>query len=372
MKTLRIAMALTFAALLTSRGEDARFFRIAGPVATAITSFSADGYVTWTNTPTNATFTVQTASSLSGTNSWVDFVRIPTTNGVNTNRLFDPATPVGMSLIPAGAFTMGNTFSDEGESDQVPTNSLYVSEFYMDKYEVTKAIWNEVYQWATNHGYSFEPGAQEKASNHPSHSLTWYDSAKWCNARSEKEGKTPAYYTSAEQTTVYRTGQLTVDTSWVNWSSGYRLPTEAEWEKAARGGASGQRFPWGNTITHSRANYKANSVFTCDLSPTQGFHPVFNDAVYPYTNPAGYFAPNGYGLYDMAGNMWEWCWDWYGQYSSGSQANSHGPASGLYRVLRGGGWGDYAIYCTAASRFPLYPGYGGSNVGFRSVLPASQ
>jgi formylglycine-generating enzyme required for sulfatase activity len=85
--------------------------------------------------------------------------------------------------------------------------------------------------------------------------VDWYDVVKWCNARSEMEGRTPAYYTSAEQTTVYRSGQTDVDNAWVNWTAGYRLPTEAESEKAARGGASGQRFPWGDTISWGQANY---------------------------------------------------------------------------------------------------------------------
>jgi formylglycine-generating enzyme required for sulfatase activity len=79
--------------------------------------------------------------------------------------------------------------------------------------------------------------------------VDWYDCVKWCNARSELEGRIPAYYTDAMQTTVYRTGRWDVDNSSVNWNAGYRLPTEAEWEKTARGGASGQRFPWGNTIS---------------------------------------------------------------------------------------------------------------------------
>ena len=121
-------------------------------------------------------------------------------------------------------------------------------------------------------------------------------------------------------------------------SQGYRLPTEAEWEKAARGGASGHRFPWSDadTITHSRANYyvrtqNGTNYYAYDISPTPGDHPIFNDGTLPYTSPVGSFAANGYGLYDMAGNVWEWCWDWYGLYSSGSQTDSHGPASGTYR-----------------------------------------
>ena len=283
----------------------------------------------------------------------------------------DAAAPSGMALIPAGSFTMGDSL--DGISYALPLHTVYVSAFYMDRYEVSKALWDEVYSWAIAHGYSFEYGAQGKASTHPAQSMTWYDSVKWCNARSEKDGKVPAYYTDAGLSVRYRSGQVA---PYVSWGSGYRLPTEAEWEKAARGGASGQRFPWGNTISWGQANYYAYPLwadgYAYDVNATVGDHPTFNEGVYPYTSPVGYFGANGYGLYDMAGNVWEWCWDWYGSYSSAYQSDPRGPTSGSYRVFRGGSWIFYAFYCRAADRDGYIPTYRDYDLGFRSVLPPGQ
>jgi formylglycine-generating enzyme required for sulfatase activity len=282
-----------------------------------------------------------------------------------------PPPPSGMVLIPAGSFQMGDTFN-EGDSDERPVHTVYVSAFYMDRTEVTKALWDEVYQWAVVHGYSFDYAGLGKAANHPVQTIDWYDAVKWCNARSQREGRVPAYYTNATQTTVYRSGRVDVQNSWVKWNSGYRLPAEAEWEKAARGGLSGKRFPWGDTITHSQANYYSDSSYSYDVSPTRGYHPTFNDRVYPYTSPVGHFAANDYGLYDMAGNVLEWCWDWYGSYSAESVTDPRGPTSGSLRVFRGGGWSHDAWHCRAAYRKYYWPDFRYYYLGFRSVLPPGQ
>ncbi len=283
---------------------------------------------------------------------------------------YNSTNPEGMALIPAGSFTMGNCMSSsEGYSDELPLHTVYVSAFYMDKYPVTKSLWDTVKAWNGGNGYGYDYAGSAKASTHPVQTIDWYDCVKWCNARSQKEGLTPAYYTDSGLTVVYKTGQVAPYVKWT--ANGYRLPTEAEWEKAARGGASGHRFPWSNvdTITHTQANYYSSSSYAYDTSPTRGYHPTFNDGVHPYTSPVGYFAANAYGLYDMVGNVWQWCWDWYGSYSSGSQTDPRGPASGSYRVDRGGGWADYAIHCRTADRDDYYdgddPSGGYLDVGFR-------
>ncbi len=366
-------LLLEFTLLLAAHGQEARFFRLAGPVASAITGFSADGYMTWTNAPTSATFTVQTAVTLVGPSNWVDYIQVPVTNPATTNQLFDPNPPAGMAFIPAGSFTMGNTFSGEGVSSELPLHSVYVSAFYMDRYEVTKALWDDVYQWAINHGYSFNNPGLGKSADHPVHTVAWYDTVKWCNARSEKEGLTPCYYTEAGLTTVYKTGSG-ISYPYPKWNAnGYRLPTEAEWEKAARGGASGRRFPWGNTITHNQANYDSWEFYAYDISSTRGFHPAFATGSQPYTSPVGSFAANGYGLYDMSGNIWEWCWDWYRDdwyvWPGATQNDTRGPTTPEGgRVLRGGNWLTLAAYARCATRGSAgVLGTTGNQFGFRCV-----
>ncbi len=278
------------------------------------------------------------------------------------------AFPIGMVLVPTGPVTMGDSL--DGEVDAIPTISVTVSGFYMDATLVTLSQWQSVYIWATGHGYTFDDAGAGNAPNQPVQMLNWYDVAKWCNARSEQAGRTPVYFTDGTQTTVYRTGDVNLINACVNWTgTGYRLPTEAEWEKAARGGLSGQRFPWGNLISENLANYDGCTAicgWTYDLGPNgmNSFNPSGG------TTPVDYFAPNGYGLHDMAGNVFEWCWDWYSTpYAGGT--NPRGPATAIYdRMFRGSSWGltGSAEGCRCAARWSDSPTTVLNYLGFRTVI----
>jgi formylglycine-generating enzyme required for sulfatase activity len=366
-----------------------------------------------------------------------------------------PPAPSGFSLIPAGSFQMGDAL--DGMSD-APTHTVNVSAFYMAQNLVTKAEWDAVRTWGLANGYTDLVAGSGKASNHPVQTVSWYQMAKWCNARSEKEGLMPCYgksmfsqwdFVVPDGTTVTVTdpsllagksinigidatlvlnytfqivstsflviagiefgpgscGSPESGSTWItnqisgtgilniqnsspfykvgvtnelvcNWNAnGYRLPTEAEWEKAARGGLSGKRFPWGDTISHSLANYYAYSGISYNLSGPVGYHPSYTVGGTPYTSPVGSFAANGYGLYDMAGNVFQLCWDWCGSYDPVVLTDPRGPAaSGTYRVYRGGSWygKDGAYVCRVANRDSYYPSYSYFNIGFRVARSSVQ
>ena len=266
--------------------------------------------------------------------------------------------PPEMSLIPAGSFTMGDAL--DGLSD-APPHMVNVSTFYMAQNLLTKARWDTVYAWATSNGYSDLAAGAGKASNHPAQTVSWWDAVKYCNARSQQEGLTPVYTVSGA---VMKTGATYPEVNWA--ANGYRLPTEAEWEKAARGGLSGKRFPWGDTIDHSQANYYASSSFIYDLSgAVNNFHQTYAVGGHPFSSPVGSFVANGYGLNDMAGNVWQWCWDWYGDYDIGTPTDPRGVSSESARVLRGGSWNGGANYSRVADREDSSPGGTGNGVGFR-------
>jgi len=293
-------------------------------------------------------------------------------------------------LIAGGPFQMGDSFA-EGATDEGPVHTVELSSFFMSRHEVTNGQYRDFLQSALTQGlitvidgvvyragseisYPYCDTSTSSSSsqiaynggvfrartrggryrvNDPAVYVSWYGAAAYCNWLSQQESRKPCY---------------DLETWECDFSKdGYHLPTEAQWEYAARGGLSGKRFPWGDTISHSQVNYLSDSRYRYDTSPTRGYHPTWSDGVTPYTSPVGSFAPNGYDLYDMAGNVWEWCNDWHSSsyYSSSPHTNSTGPTSGISHVIRGGGWSNNADDCRVANRVNLGPVYRNFNLGFR-------
>ncbi|MBK1814207.1 SUMF1/EgtB/PvdO family nonheme iron enzyme [Luteolibacter yonseiensis] len=279
-----------------------------------------------------------------------------------------------MRRIPGGTFQQGDA---EGPTPSRPVHPVQVAGFMMDRFEVTRADWEKVATWAQAHGYDipillrFNQPPYNVPANHPAVAVSWYDSVKWCNARSEMEGRRPVYFTDTTATTVYRTGEVDLVAANVNWSGdGYRLPTESEWERASRGGLEGRKFPWGDEDADLRSNSWNFQLFT-------GRAP---DEEFPYTERVGYFdgtqpggmpnMENGYGLHDMSANAWEWTWDRMGDYTRDKQYDPKGPDSGtVQRVQRGGSWWNYVDQATNFQRLPFPPN--GSDdygmIGFRCI-----
>jgi formylglycine-generating enzyme required for sulfatase activity len=293
-------------------------------------------------------------------------------------------------LIPPGTYQRGNSVAggpDGRDTDitDAPVYPVFVSGFFMESNVVTGALWDfVVHHCYVQTNYSFASGhGQSKGPRHPVQIVSWYDVVKWCNARSEVEGLTPVYYTDGPPNygNVYRSGEIDGIYMKPGNTNGYRLPTEAEWEKAARGALVGKRFPWGDTIDWTRANYLVcrSGVSNCYSYDAESgcsaqedcYDPAYADHSDPflYTSPVGSFAPNGYGLFDMAGNVYQWCWDWYSfSYDSG-QTDPQGPSTAqpAYRVLRGGAWGNFANAARCAYRWNDPALHAVNRLGFRCV-----
>lgn len=274
----------------------------------------------------------------------------------------------GFALIPAGSFKMGDSFN-EGLINELPVHSVNLSAYYIGRTGVTKEQWDLVASWAGSNGYPDLPAGGSKGANHPVQMLSWYDAVKWLNAWSEMEGLDPVYRASGA---VYRRG---ISEPVTDFSvHGYRLPTEAEFENAARGGFEGRRFPWGNIASQYQGNYRARLLsYDLSLFNTWTPHPNFDDGNTPFTSPVGSFAPNGYGLYDMAGNLWEWVNDWWeaGYYRISPETDPRGPSFGTQRILRGGGaWNTQTNYIRVSYRYNMDAANKYDSVGFRAARSA--
>jgi formylglycine-generating enzyme len=269
-----------------------------------------------------------------------------------------PVPPLGMVYVPAGTFVMG------WESPSSPGGNMTLTRsYFMDRYEVSGQLWATVRDWGNANGYSI-PGGGFRAVDHPVQSVSWAAAVAWCNARSEREGLTPCYYTDALQMDVSRSGSINLVSGMVKWTAnGYRLPTETEWERAARGGLDRKLYPWSDTIANHQANYSGSGdPFE---SPTPGTTPV------GYYNgnqvPAGQNMANGYGLYDMAGNVSEWCWDRYSSLTYGL-TDPIGSDTASYRVFRGGSFSSPSSEVRCVYRAYVNPsGSPLGHIGFRCV-----
>lgn len=244
------------------------------------------------------------------------------------------AVPEDMILIPSGEFTMG-TDSDQANPDQHPAHTVSLSAFYINKYEVTNAQYEQ---------FIIAGGYQEEKYWHP---------AGWQFVQ-DKDINQPIDF---DRSNFSDPMQPIVGISWYEADAyarwiGKRLPTEAEWEKAGRG-TDERIYPWGNEMDFTRLAYQANNFVR--------------------TMPVGSF-PSGtspFDVYDMAGNVWEWTADWYNTYPvAGKRKNPKGPSRGVQRVIRGGGWGANRLQMQSIYRASEMPRYRDFRIGFRCAKDA--
>jgi formylglycine-generating enzyme required for sulfatase activity len=248
----------------------------------------------------------------------------PTSSGAGKQENIDLQTytenaggaAIEMVRVPSGKFTMGSPDSETGrQSNEGPQHDVSISSFYMGKYEVTQAQWRAVASLPiVRIGLPASP-SKFQGDNLPVEQVSWDEATEFCDRLSRATGKT------------------------------YRLPTEAEWEYGARAMTTG---PYAGNLA------------------TMGWYTNISGDT---THPVGTKQANGYGLYDMHGNVWEWCQDWYREnyYAQSPSADPVGPGTGSDRVLRGGSWGNFALNCRSALRFRSAPDYRINILGFRLV-----
>ena len=242
-------------------------------------------------------------------------------------------------LINGGSFVMGSSTQEFLREKDESQHKVTVNSFYMGKYHVTQKEYMEL---MGNNPSEFKRG------NAPVENVTWYDAVEYCNALSVKEGFTPVYSLNGRTVT------------WNKNADGYRLPTEAEWEYAARAGTT-TPFYTGENITAKQANWYGTYPYKDGVS----------GEARQRTIDVGSFAPNPWGLYDISGNVWEWCWDWYGQYDAQAQTDPSGPVEGVYKIHRGGAWNDFGRHLRLAYRAAFTPINRMYNIGFRVVRNAA-
>jgi formylglycine-generating enzyme required for sulfatase activity len=224
-------------------------------------------------------------------------------------------------FIEGGTFMMGSPASEKSRERDETQREVTISSFYIGKHEVTQGEYQRLMG---------KNPSKKKGDNLPVEQVSWYDAVAFCNAKSLDEGLTPAYTING------------ADVTWDKSALGYRLPTEAEWEYACRAGST-TAYSFGESITSSQAKYDGSDG--------------------PVT--VGSYTPNAWGLYNMHGNVWEWCWDRYGVYPGDAQTDPSGLSSGTSRVNRGGGWASKAQILRSANRDSDSPDHKSAYLGFR-------
>jgi len=304
-------------------------------------------------------YSIQYATDLSSTNLWVDRTLLQAQGASNV--WTDPSAPstrqrfyravsapapadTNLVFIQPGTFTMGSPTNEaQRYSDEVQHSVTISRGFWMEKFLVTQGdylalVGSNPSFFTSSNGYSDD-------LTRPVTQVSWYDASNYCALRTQQE----------------RAGRL-IPTNYV-----YRLPTESEWEYACRAGTT-TAFYLGSALRSGQANFLGQ--FEYDASVGSINNPSGIDLQQP--TPVSSYAANGWGLYDMIGNVFEWCQDWYGAYPGGSVIDPQGPASGSSRVFRGGDWCRYAACCRSASRHGDESGPRCGDFGFRVLLAPGQ
>jgi formylglycine-generating enzyme required for sulfatase activity len=257
-----------------------------------------------------------------------------------------------MIAIPGGTFRMGSP-RGSGLLIERPDHQVTLHDFLLGQFEVTQGQYFDITGMRPSSCRTNpELRGPEGWKSLPVEMVNWYEALIFCNKLSLKEKLKPVYRVNGKVnpddwgTAPTDEETATWHVEWVHGANGYRLPTESEWEYAARGGSESQNFKYAG------GNTPDDVLWYYENSETQ-------------SHQIGKKAPNELGLYDMSGNVMEWCWDWQGVYTAAAKENPLGPHSGLYRIIRGGGWSYAVEYCLVAHRHNNLPYYRGVNLGFR-------
>ena len=293
----------------------------------------------------NGALRIEYTTNLDQTSGWALLATVQTTNGLcfysdasatNSSKRFyrvlgerPPPNPDPDHLvwIPSGTFTLGSPSTEQDRNSQEgPQTQVTISRgFWLSKHETTQEEYLAV--------MGSNPSAHTTDLTCPVERVSWDDATNYCGKLTIREraaGRLPSGY-------------------------GYRLPTEAEWEYCCRAGST-TRFGYGDDPAYTQLGDYA-------------WHYANSGSM---THPVGGREPNGWGLYDMHGNVWEWCSDWWGTYPGGSVMDAPGPNTGSDRVVRGGGWNNFGWLCRTAYRYSYSPDYRSSNLGFRPALAPGQ